>query len=232
MSIPSIARAAALLLTCVTVSPAQATIVTFTSGGTIASGADYLDIFHTGPDLGGKSYTQSITMDTDVLDVRELSPGVNARLTIYGPVKVQGMVTVDGHSYVWDIGFGIGEANMWNSSATPRFPLSFMGVHGYGPNALDGQIVMAGADYADDSASFLPSVDFAQRQYLSGLLGYAAHADFAIRAHGGVETFFGANPEWVRWEGVNPVPEPATAGLFMLGLGLAAARRRQARNAR
>ncbi|SHH54145.1 PEP-CTERM sorting domain-containing protein [Massilia sp. CF038] len=221
--------ALALALSCAAISQAQATMVTLSSGGTIYGGIDDRNLFKAGRDLTGKAYTQTLTIDTDLLDVRERSTGVNARLTIYGPVKVHGTMTVEGQTYAWDIGFGIGEVNMWNSAGGPRFPLSFMGVHGYGQNLQDDLMVNANADYADDNPAFLSSVDFAQQQNLSGLSGYMAHTGFWVRGYDGVETGIDAFPEWLRWEGVNAVPEPGTLALALLGLGvgLGMARQRQ-----
>lgn len=218
--------AAATLFTCVAALPAQATVVTFTAGGTIYGGADPLNLFHAGMDLTGKTYTETLTMDTAILDVREISPGFNSRLTSWGPITFCGTMTVDGQSYSWETVSGNGEAAMWNSTARRNWPLNMMVVGGNGVNTLDGNTVMAMGDYSHDTVPFLTSVDFAQYRHVDGLTGYDAHTGFTLTAQNGAATQFWAYPEWVTWQGVNPVPEPAMPALFLLGLFAAAAGRR------
>jgi hypothetical protein len=224
MAIPFKRFAGALLFTCIAASQAHATVITFSSAGTIYGGQDPLNIFHLGLDLTGKAYTQSVTIDTSFLSVWEVSPGFNSLYATWAPIRVQGEVNIEGHTYSWQTESGNGSAIMWNSVARRNYPFNFMHVGGYGVNTLDGNVVMGFAEYGSETVPFLDDVDFAQRLYFDGLTGYGAVAALSIWSGDGTETNFGGTPEWVRWEAANAVPEPATLGMLLLGLGLAAAR--------
>jgi len=227
MSIPFKRYASAFLFTCVAAAQAHATVVTISSGGTIYGGDDRLNIFHSGPDLTGKKYTQSITLDTAYLSVREVSPGFNALHATWAPIRVAGNINIEGHAYSWESEFGNASIGMWNSTAGRSYPFNFMHLGGYGVNTLDGQVVMGFAEYGSETVPFLGSVDFAQQLHFTGLTGYGAVAALSIWSLDGTETAVAGTPEWVRWEAANPVPEPATLGMLLLGAGLAAASRRQ-----
>lgn len=219
--------AGTLLFAFAAVSPAHATVVTFSSGGTIYSGTDSLNIFKSGLDLAGKAFTQSVTVDTSFLSPREVSPGFNSVHASYAPVRARGNLTIEGHTYSWEIEHGSASVAMWNSLARRNFPMDFMLVGGTGFNTTDGNGLMFLQDYGSETVPFLPTVDFAQRQHIVGMTEYDAHAALTITGLDGTETTFGAFPEWVLWEEAKAVPEPATLGMLMLGLGLIAARQQK-----
>jgi|GEM_PF-3762764 len=215
---------AALLFSCVAASPAHAALITFTSTGTLTPGStDELGIFHTGLHLEGKRYTQSMTIDTAFLPMKETTPYNVAAWAVDTPIKFYGTTTVDGHAYAWHIVHDNASVSLARGyRGTEEY--ENLDLRGNGLNTFDGNHVDAIAQ-VDSYPPFANAMD------LTSPRRFDLHSDaswwyFAAVSNQGITSFTG-RPDSLSWQVANPVPEPATLGTFLLGLGLAGASMRR-----
>jgi hypothetical protein len=229
MSISFKRLAATLLFTCMTVSQAHAAMITFTSTGTLAPGStDELGIFQTDLNLEGKRYTQSMTIDTAFLPLKVSSPGYLFESANNTPIKFYGTTTVDGHAYSWSIDLGRASLLLARGYRGPE-EYEYLDMRGNGTNA-DGY-------YVDAIAQVYSVPPFANALDFTSPRSFDLYSDsswwyFAAFSNQGITSFTG-RPDSLSWEVANAVPEPATLGTFMLGLGLVGVslRRRSKRQA-
>jgi len=229
MSISVKRLAATLVFTCMAASQAHAALITFTSTGTLAPGStDELDIFKTDLNLEGKRYTQSMTIDTAFLPSKVSSPGYIFESANDTTIKFHATTTVDGHAYSWSLDHGRASLLLARGYRGPE-EYEYLDMRGNGTNALDGY-------YVDAIAQVYSYPPFANAMDFTSPRSFDLYSDsswwyFAAFSNQGITSFTG-RPDSLSWEVAN-VPEPATLGTFMLGLGLVGAslRRRSKRQA-
>lgn len=208
--------AAAVLFTCMAVSQAQAALITFSSTGTLAQGNDELGIFQSGLDLQGKRYTLSMTIDTAFLPSKSSSPTHLSQWANDQPIKFHGTTTVDGHAYSWSIDHGRASVHVEQTYRNTQ-EMEYLDVRGNGTNTLDGYYVDAIAQVYS-YPPFVNALDFTSPRSFD-LSNDSSWWYFGAIANQGI-TSFTARPDSLSWEVASQVPEPATLGTFMLGLGL------------
>ena len=224
MTFPIQRLAAALLFSAAAALPAHAALITFTSTGILTAGStDELGIFHTGLNLAGKRYTQSMSIDTAFLPSKETTPYNVAAWAVDMPIKFYGTTTVDGHAYTWHIVHDNASVALSRGyHGTEEY--EYLDLRGNGSNTFDGY----GVDAIAQVESYPP---FANALDLTAPRSFDLNSDaswwyFAAVSRQGITSFTG-RPDALSWQVTNPVPEPATLGTFMLGLGLAGARLRR-----
>jgi hypothetical protein len=209
---------AASFLLSVAAASAHATVVTMTSSGTVFDGTDYINTFHAGQNLAGLHYSQSITIDTALLQAMELGERINEVFANNHAISVLGNTTVAGVSYDWKISNGSAYVYLWNLFPN-GYPLDQAGLNGQGINELDGQAMFGIIDMLSRTTPFLSSFDFAETRHFSDLTGINSYASFMTTGANGWQTFFDGTPDTLSWN-VAQVPEPATLPSIALGLVL------------
>jgi hypothetical protein len=223
--------ASGFLLAVAFVAQASAAVVTVSSAGTIINGNDYPNMFQAGLDLTGLHYSQSITIDTAGMDIRDIGAGVNMVGGLNQRGTVYGKTTVNNISYAWQIENQEAHVYLWNLFPT-GYPLDQAGVSAQGTNVRDGQFTSGVQDIRTQTNPFLNSLDFGVTRHFLDLTGTESFAFFLTNTDVGQAVFSG-QPDYLLWE-VQSVPEPDTIGLIVLGLGLigfTARRRRQGASA-
>jgi hypothetical protein len=220
MPISFIRLAATLLFTCMAMPQAHAALITFTSSGILAPGSvDELGIFQTDLNLDGKRYTQSMTIDTAFLLLKESTPANVFEWADDMPIKFYGTTTVDGHAYSWNIDHDRASLYLARSySGTEEY--EYLDMRGNGTNTFDGYSVDAIAQVYS-YPPFVNAMDFTSPRHFD-LYSDSSWWYFAAFSNQGATSFTG-RPDSLSWEVANQVPEPATLGTFLLGLGLAGA---------
>lgn len=222
--------AAALLFSATLLSPAQATIVTTTSTGVISSGQDDLSLFGAaGGDLTGLRFQMRISVDIDT-NRRDTNPG-SAYDDSFGSAPIAFSATIGNVTYT-------NTFNGWNdqyvsnglSQQNGNYP--FDEIYGYGNGGNDDPTVSFNATHyiRSNSAALegltMNLLDDLTYHFATGDTGYAR---FTYSNSLGTTTF-SATPDFISLNDGASVPEPATLGIFGLGLaGLAASRRKRAR---
>lgn len=220
--------AGSLLLAFAAAAQADAAIVTFSAVGKITSGYDYADTFGGGLHMKGMAYSQSITIDTAALDRNNYGVGINHVGGLNQKAVVLGTTTVNNRSYHWRIEGQEAYVYLWDLHAIGD-TLNSAGVGGQGHNALDGQFSAGFNTLFSRTATFLTSIDFAQTRRFNDLTGTEAYSLFQTNKADRMQTFFGGRPDAMVWE-VQSIPEPASLGMVMLGLGLALSNFRRRRS--
>jgi hypothetical protein len=212
--------AATLLFTCMAVPQAHAALITFTSTGTLTPASiDELGIFQTDLNLDGKRFTQSITINTDFLLLKESTPTNVSEWADDMPIKFYGTTTVDGHAYTWNIEHDRASLILARGY-TGNEEYEYLDMRGNGTNTFDGYYVDAIAQVYS-YPPFANAMDFTSPRHFD-LSSDSSWWYFAAFSDEGVTSFTG-RPDSLSWEVANQVPEPATLGMFMLGLGLVGA---------
>lgn len=228
---------ATLALSAAALSPAHATIVTIRATGTIGQGLDQTGLFGiAGGDLTGKTFTQSISGDID--QMRRISAPAYDYVVNNGPAPAFSVTTtIDSHAASFSFPASRGVLQLNRGQAIP------------GSYDQDGLYAEAQGAWTNGNATeslntfmyVFTHTPFAGAADLTGYAGYMPDArdsryfNFNFNNGLGVATYFNGyqlslielNPETVSNPDAN-VPEPATLGLFVIGmLGAMAARRRQ-----
>jgi hypothetical protein len=230
MSISFKRLAATFIVSCLAVSQAHAALITFTSTGTMAPGStDELGIFQTDLNLSGKRYTQSMTIDTAFLPRKVSMPGYLSESAVNTTIKFYGTTTVDGHAYSWSIDHGRASLLLARGYRVNEEE-DYLDMRGNGTNTFDGY-------YVDAIAQVYSYPPFANAFDFTSPRSFDLYSDsswwyFAVVSNQRITSFTG-RPDSLSWAVVNAVPEPATLGTFVLGLGLVGAslRRRSKRQA-
>lgn len=212
---------------------AQAEVVSLRFSGTILWGVDQLGLFGApNRDLAGLSYSQ--TLSTDLAQgyaVGTSLPGSSLYFRNTGNANFGGAVSVaDSALYHWTVSHTDGHYSLNKYVTDGRLggiDQVLLGAYGSGGTTPNGDQISAYHNLHSDNHAFLSSLDPYQRQVFN-TSGLIADSFFRIESHGLV-TYFQANPNGGT-VALNPVPEPESWAMLVLGLGvLGALARRRAR---
>jgi hypothetical protein len=105
-TIAKLVAASSLVLSAAT---AKAALVTLTFSGTITSGLDKLNLFETSTtDLTGSAYIQTLSFNTDDLNIVWQTPYSYAGGFDNKQIKANGSVSVNHHTYTWTSDIALG----------------------------------------------------------------------------------------------------------------------------
>lgn len=213
---------------------AQADVVTVKTSGTIASGRDFLGIFGTvGANLAGLTFSQTISADLGQ-GYEPGFPNPNAHeFYVVNPesATLSGSTTVAGQTYQWTIHDARGAFGLYNfySSGIPLNDQIYIGAGGNSANRdQNGLNVYAENHVSSDSRAWVSSLNPNQRLIPDTTTGLDNYSLFYAQSYTlGSGTFFNAS-QAVTSVALNPVPEPESWAMMVLGLGVlgALARRR------
>jgi hypothetical protein len=209
---------------------AQAEVVSIRFSGTILWGVDQLGLFGAqNRDLAGLSYAQTLATDLAQGYVAGSSlPGTSLYFSNVGNAAFNGSASVAGGAlYGWTISHTDGDyaLNKYVTNGLPGLDQVSIGAYGSGGTTPTGYQISAYNNLHSDSHAFLNSFDPYQRQVFN-TSGLVADSFFRIEYHGLV-TYFQADPNGGS-VALNPIPEPESWAMLVLGLGVlgALARRR------
>ena len=209
---------------------AQAEVVSLHFSGTILWGVDQLGLFGAqNRNLAGLSYSQTLATDLAQGYVSGTSlPGTSLYFRNIGNANFSGSTSVAGSTlYHFNISHTDGHfaLNKYVTDGQPGLDQVNLGAYGSAGTTADGAQISAYNNLHSDNRAFLNSLDPFQRQAFntSGLV-----ADSFFRAESnGLVTYFQADPNGGT-VALNPIPEPESWAMLVLGLGVlgALARRR------
>ncbi|MEN9868317.1 MAG: hypothetical protein RL748_3907 [Pseudomonadota bacterium] len=217
---------------------AQADVVTVKTSGTIASGRDFLGIFGTaGANLAGLSFSQTISADLGQgYEPGFPSPNAHEFYVVNpGSATLTGSTTVAGHTYQWTVHDSRGAFALYNfySSGIALNDQIYIGAGGNSVNRdQNGLNLYAENHVTSDSRAWVSSLNPNQRLIPDNLSGLENYSNFAAQSYTlGRGTFFDSS-RTVTSIALNPVPEPESWAMMVLGLGvLGALARRRAKQA-
>lgn len=225
-TIAKLVAASSLVLSAAT---AKAALVTLTFSGTITSGLDKLNLFETSTtDLTGSAYIQTLSFNTDDLNIVWQTPYSYAEGFDNKQIKANGSVSVNHHTYTWTSDIALGS-----------LAFSAQVVHGGGDefqmradvykNIEDN--FTSGVYLNSVTSSFVGSADPTQSHTFNGDLSSFAPLGYFTRIYAGSYTNFLGDLSEVRYQ-VSSVPEPTELALFTTGLvALALIQRRKNKSA-
>ncbi len=212
---------------------AQAEVVSLQFSGTILWGVDQLGLFGAANrNLAGLSYSQTLATDLAQGYISGSSlPGTSLYFRNVGNASVSGAASVAGSAlFHFNVNHTDGYFSL-NKYVTdghlPGQDQIGLGAYGSVGTTPDGAQVSAYNNLHSDNRAFLNSLDPYQRLAFN-TSGLAADSFFRIESQGLV-TYFQANSDGGT-VALNPVPEPESWAMLVLGLGvLGALARRRAR---
>lgn len=218
-------KLAAVSILGVSAGAAKAAAVTLTFTGTVTFGFDGFNEFNTGSsDLTGKTYIQTLTLDTKDLNVIWQTPSSYAAgLDSKQPIHASGSSTINGQTFSWD-----------SDIAVAHLALRTQVVQGDGDGFQMGAYVDTSPDehiqsgmYLYSSAvSFVGNADPRKSHAFDGDLSAFAPYGYFSNIAGGHSTYFIGDLSSVRYQ-VSAVPEPTQFAMFGIGLGMVALLRRR-----
>lgn len=209
-------------------------VVTFSTSGTIAEGADELNIFFQpgqGFSLAGQRFTMSISVDAGTLPTLTASHEIThlSNDSVGAAATATGALTVNSRTYTWSINAAYATVFMARpGEGLGSFPHSaFMGAQGF--NMANGYFTYASSQIVSEITPFMSSVDIARNVvFNSGLPGVDTDSYFSTTYYTGetwpggpviASTWFNTqNPLSSATWTVSPVPEPGTYAMLLAGI--------------
>lgn len=206
---------------------AHAEVVTVVTSGKIESGRDYLGIFGVaGRDLMGLSYTQTISADL----AQGYTAGGNSHylnLNNTGTATLTGRTVVGGTTYNWTVN-NTGAAfqlSKFQFDGFPAYPDQiYLGGNNFNQAAGGLQYSVENSVYSN-TGSFVSNLN-PDQHLIPSTNGLQNLSLFTVQNNVGSTSFRATSS--VDYVALNPVPEPETWAMLVLGLGVmgALARRR------
>jgi hypothetical protein len=207
---------------------AQAEVVTVVTSGTIGSGTDYLGLFGTvGRNLSGLSYTQTISADL----AQGYATGGNSHylnLTNPDTATLTGRTVVGGATYNWTVNGASAalQLSKFQGDGFTSYPDQiYLGGNTFNSPSNGGVQVDIENSVYSTSRSFVSNLNPGQ-QLIPSTNGLTNLSLFTVQNSGGSTTFYATST--LTYVALNPVPEPESWAMLVLGLGVmgALARRR------
>ena len=207
-----------------TLTSAHAAVVKLTFAGTVTSGSDLLNEFNTGSsDLTGQTYIQTLSFDTDDLNELYRTPLAYAAGFDNKLLQAWGTATINGKTSSWNSTFAQGHLAFSSQVSVGGGDEFQMGVDVFTSPSEWRQV---GMKLNSSQVSFVGTANPEVSHFYNGDLSAFSSYAFYINAQAANSTFFFGDLSRVSYV-VGEVPEPATAALFLLGLGMAGARLRK-----
>ncbi|MET3132010.1 hypothetical protein AAKU55_002280 [Oxalobacteraceae bacterium GrIS 1.11] len=227
----SIVVACSLALAAIT-TPVQARILTLTTTGTI-SGFDSIGLFSQTGGVHDEQFTETVSIDMAGLTTGSRTSAENISSTSPGGyTMVSGSMTIAGGTYSWQGGYSTATAALGRYVSLGQSGPDYVGMGINCLNELDfhpNSRVISNLGIASDSTAFVNSVDFAQNTlFNTHAAGVTSYLDFSIVQYDYVPVQLESQNAFTTaaWT-ISAVPEPGTAGMLMVGLGVMAAMRRR-----
>jgi hypothetical protein len=200
-------------------------LVTVTTSGTMRNGTDMIGLFTSpGGDLTNLPFTLSITGDPSYLTESYFSEGHVAETDGLGlAVMFRGELTVNGHTYAWQLHHGFGSIDLLDRPGGVGFGITAQSTS-Y-DESLDGNGVSmsVGVDSTLPGSALANGTDFNQTINLTNILPPTPYnLLFTVSmppSKGGLSTGGQGISSYALWS-VSPVPEPSSTSMFLAGAGL------------
>lgn len=211
----------------------QAEVVTVVTSGKIDSGRDYLGIFGAaGRDLTGLNYTQTISADL----AQGYTPGGNSHyLNLNNPdtATLTGRTVVGGTTYNWTVNNAGGAFQLakFQFDGFPTYPDQiYLGVNNFNQVSGNGLKFDIENSVYSNTRSFVSNLNPNQR-LIPSTNDLQNLSLFTVQNNVASTTFRATST--LSYVALNPVPEPESWAMLVLGLGVlgALARRRAKANA-